>query len=111
MNPATDAGIVLTLVFPIEVEDALLETLLEHPDLAPGFTSQRVEGQGQRVTFVGTVDGQNVQDTAMACPNPNGATGYIASTGYPAAYSGICGPGTLVISRLNCRAENCVAKI
>ena len=27
MSPATDAGVVLTLVLPIEVEDALLETL------------------------------------------------------------------------------------
>ena len=65
MNPATDAGIVLTLVFPIEVEDALLETLLEHPDLAPGFTSQRVEGQGQRVTFIGTAE--HVRGRAACC--------------------------------------------
>ncbi|MDD2988702.1 MAG: DUF3240 family protein [Zoogloea sp.] len=65
MNPATDAGIVLTLVFPIEVEDALLETLLEHPELAPGFTSQRVEGQGQRVTFIGTAE--HVRGRAACC--------------------------------------------
>ena len=65
MNPATDAGVVLTLVFPIEVEDALLETLLEHPDLAPGFTSQRVEGQGQRVTFIGTAE--HVRGRAACC--------------------------------------------
>ncbi len=65
MNPATDAGVVLTLVLPIEVEDALLETLLEHPDLAPGFTSQRVEGQGQRVTFIGTAE--HVRGRAACC--------------------------------------------
>lgn len=65
MNPATDAGVVLTLVLPIEVEDALLETLLGHPDLAPGFTSQRVEGQGQRVTFIGTAE--HVRGRAACC--------------------------------------------
>ncbi|MCK6392299.1 DUF3240 family protein [Zoogloea sp.] len=65
MNSATDAGVVLTLVLPIEVEDALLETLLEHPDLAPGFTSQRVEGQGQRVTFIGTAE--HVRGRAACC--------------------------------------------
>lgn len=65
MNPATDAGVVLTLVLPIEVEDALLETLLEHPELAPGFTSQRVEGQGQRVTFIGTAE--HVRGRAACC--------------------------------------------
>lgn len=50
------ASVVLTLVMPVYVEDALLETLLEHPDLAPGFTSQQVEGHGQRVSFIGTAE-------------------------------------------------------
>jgi hypothetical protein len=50
------ASVVLTLVMPVDVEDALLETLLEHPDLAPGFTSQQVEGHGQRVSFIGTAE-------------------------------------------------------
>ena len=27
-------SVVLTLVMPVDVEDALLETLLDHPDLA-----------------------------------------------------------------------------
>ena len=48
--------VVLTLVMPAEVEDALIDTLLEHPDLAPGFTSQQVEGHGQRVSFIGTAE-------------------------------------------------------
>lgn len=65
MSPATDAGVVLTLVLPIEVEDALLETLLEHPELAPTFTSQRVEGQGQQVTFIGTAE--HVRGRAACC--------------------------------------------
>lgn len=50
------ASVVLTLVMPVDVEDALLETLLEHPDLAPGFTSQPVKGHGQRVSFIGTAE-------------------------------------------------------
>ena len=50
------ASVVLTRVMPVDVEDALLETLLEHPDLAPGFTSQQVEGHGQRVSFIGTAE-------------------------------------------------------
>lgn len=49
-------AVVLTLVMPVDVEDALLETLLDHPDLAPGFTSQPVEGHGQRVSFIGTAE-------------------------------------------------------
>jgi hypothetical protein len=49
-------SVVLTLVMPVDVEDALVETLLEHPDLAPGFTSQPVEGHGQRVSFIGTAE-------------------------------------------------------
>lgn len=61
----TPSHVVLTLVLPIEVEDALLETLLEHPALAPGFTSQRVEGQGQRVTFTGTAE--HVRGRAACC--------------------------------------------
>ena len=53
MSPESES-VVLTLVMPVDVEDALLETLLDHPDLAPGFTSQAVEGHGQRVHFIGT---------------------------------------------------------
>lgn len=65
MNSTTDAGVVLTLVMPVEVEDALLEALLEHPELAPGFTSHRVEGLGQRVTFIGTAE--HVRGSAAHC--------------------------------------------
>ena len=56
MNPAAEAHVVLTLVIPPDVEEALLETLLDHPHLVPGFTSQRIEGEGQQVTFVGTAE-------------------------------------------------------
>ena len=59
------ASVVLTLVMPVDVEDALLETLLEHPDLAPGFTSQQVEGHGQRVSFIGTAE--HVRGRAAYC--------------------------------------------
>lgn len=55
MNPES-TSVVLTLVMPVDVEDALLETLLEDPALAPSFTSQRVEGHGQRVNFIGTAE-------------------------------------------------------
>lgn len=58
-------SVVLTLVMPVDVEDALLETLLEHPDLAPGFTSQPVEGHGQRVSFIGTAE--HVRGRAAYC--------------------------------------------
>ena len=59
------ASVVLTLVMPVDVEDALLETLLEHPELAPGFTSQPVEGHGQRVSFIGTAE--HVRGRAAYC--------------------------------------------
>ena len=59
------ASVVLTLVMPVDVEDALVETLLEHPDLAPGFTSQPVEGHGQRVSFIGTAE--HVRGRAAYC--------------------------------------------
>ena len=55
MSPESES-VVLTLVMPVDVEDALLETLLDHPDLAPSFTSQAVEGHGQRVHFIGTAE-------------------------------------------------------
>ena len=58
-------SVVLTLVMPGDVEDALVETLLEHPDLAPGFTSQPVEGHGQRVSFIGTAE--HVRGRAAYC--------------------------------------------
>ncbi len=56
MNSTAETHVVLTLVVPPEAEEALLETLLDHPHLVPGFTSQRIEGQGQQVTFVGTAE-------------------------------------------------------
>ena len=65
MNSDNQPGVVLTLVMPVEVEDALLETLLEHPELAPGFTTNRVEGQGQRITFIGTAE--HVRGRASCC--------------------------------------------
>lgn len=59
------SDVVLTLVMPVDVEDALIETLLDNPQLAPGFTSQKVEGQGQRVTFIGT--SEHVRGRAACC--------------------------------------------
>jgi hypothetical protein len=65
MNPDIQPAVVLTLVMPVEVEDSLLETLLEHPELAPGFTTNQVEGQGQRITLIGTAE--HVRGRASYC--------------------------------------------
>ncbi|MDD3354331.1 DUF3240 family protein [Zoogloea sp.] len=65
MMPTHETGVVLTLVLPTEVEDALIETLLENPELAPGFTSHQVDGQGRRVTFIGTAE--HVRGRAAHC--------------------------------------------
>ena len=40
---------VLTLVFPVSIEEDLVDHLLEHPEWVTGFTNSRVEGQGQAV--------------------------------------------------------------
>src|ERR1700755_53990 len=39
----------------------------------------------------------------------SGGTAYVSSSLVPAMYIWLCAPGTLVINRLNCRAENVVA--
>jgi hypothetical protein len=57
--------VVLTLVMPAEVEDALIDTLLEHPDLAPGFTTDAVEGHGERIRLAGTAE--EVRGRAAYC--------------------------------------------
>lgn len=51
---ASPATVVLTLVLPHELEESLIDTLLDHSDLVPGFTSLQAEGHGQRVTYVDT---------------------------------------------------------
>ncbi|NTV10297.1 MAG: DUF3240 family protein [Zoogloea sp.] len=47
MTPDT----LLTLIIPTELEAALIDELLENPDLAPGFTTNQVEGHGTQATF------------------------------------------------------------
>ncbi len=37
----------LTLILPIALEEAVLDTLLEHPEWVSGFTSMEVSGHGQ----------------------------------------------------------------
>ena len=64
MSPDT-SPVVLTLVMPAEVENALIDTLLEHPELAPGFTTDAVEGHGERIRFVGTAE--EVRGRAAYC--------------------------------------------
>ncbi|MCZ7654230.1 MAG: DUF3240 family protein [Rhodocyclaceae bacterium] len=43
MNPR---DCVLTLVFPVMLEEEIVDHLLEHPEWVTGFTNTRVEGQG-----------------------------------------------------------------
>lgn len=37
----------LTLILPVALEEAVLDTLLEHPEWVSGFTSMEVSGHGQ----------------------------------------------------------------
>lgn len=41
----------LTIVFPQELEENLIDLLLSHPDLASGFTTLQVEGHGSGATY------------------------------------------------------------
>ena len=47
---------VLTLVFPVSIEEDLVDHLLEHPEWVTGFTNSRVEGQGQAVRLHGSAE-------------------------------------------------------
>src|SRR3954453_5113117 len=46
---------------------------------------------------------------ARTCLLSSGGTAYVSNNLVPATYICFCAPGTLVISRLNCRAEKLVA--
>jgi hypothetical protein len=41
----------LTLVFPKGLEEDMIDHLLEHPELAVGFTTVEVEGHGQVAVY------------------------------------------------------------
>jgi hypothetical protein len=45
-------NVLLTLVIPHPVEDAVLDLLLAHPDLVKGFTTTRGEGHGAAVELL-----------------------------------------------------------
>jgi hypothetical protein len=47
----TDTPLLLTLVVPTDVSEAVLEALLELPDLAPGFTTSPAEGLGAAMRY------------------------------------------------------------
>ena len=48
----TEEGLVLlTLVVSRSVEDTVLDLLLAHPDIVPGFTTHPAEGHGARVAL------------------------------------------------------------
>lgn len=46
-----DDAVLLSLALPVAVEDAVLDVLLAHPDLVPGFTTTRGEGHGAGVSL------------------------------------------------------------
>lgn len=52
----------LTIVLPKALEEQLVDQLLEHADLVPGFTTATVEGHGQAVALHGT--GEEVRGRA-----------------------------------------------
>ena len=41
----------LTIVFPKGLEENMIDHLLEHPELASGFTTYEVEGHGQATVY------------------------------------------------------------
>ena len=47
----TQPNCCLTLVFPKGMEENLVDHLLEHHEIASGFTTIEVEGHGQGATF------------------------------------------------------------
>jgi hypothetical protein len=44
----------LTLILPLALEEAVIDTLLEHPEWASGFTSMEVSGHGQAMAHATT---------------------------------------------------------
>jgi len=42
-----EANCRLSMVFPVALEENIIDHLLEHPELASGFTTVEVEGHGQ----------------------------------------------------------------
>ncbi len=46
----------LTIVLPKSLEENLVDHLLQHPELAPGFTTTQVEGHGQSVARYGIAE-------------------------------------------------------
>lgn len=41
----------LTIVFPKALEENIIDHLLEHPEVASGFTTYEVEGHGQGMVY------------------------------------------------------------
>ena len=46
----------LSIVFPVALEENLIDHLLEHPEWASGFTCVDVEGRGQAVPLHGAAE-------------------------------------------------------
>lgn len=60
-DPSSDK-VLLSLVVPRGVEDAVVDLLLAHPDLVPGFTTSPGEGHGVRVELLDA--GEQVRGSA-----------------------------------------------
>ena len=48
----SDAPLLLTLIVPHELEEAVADALLARPDLTSGFSSMTAEGQGRSIQLV-----------------------------------------------------------
>jgi nitrogen regulatory protein PII len=49
-----EANCRLSMVFPEALEENIIDHLLEHPELACGFTTAKVEGHGQGAVYRST---------------------------------------------------------
>lgn len=48
--------LLLTLMAPRPLEDAVLDLVLSHPEMAKGFTTTHCSGHGSAVAFVGVAE-------------------------------------------------------
>ncbi len=48
----SDTPLLLTLIVPHELEEAVADTLLAHPELTTGFSSTSTEGHGSSIQLV-----------------------------------------------------------
>ena len=61
----TDPMVKFTMVFPVELEETVIETLLEMDPPLGGFTTVRVDGHG--VSFTGAALAEQVRGRVARC--------------------------------------------